>query len=203
MSYTPITTKNELEYRVRIVADIDAESPRNWENLGIMLCGHKRYELGDEQLDSNCFASWNEVHEYIEKELGGIAILPLYLYDHGGITMSTGRFSCRWDSGQVGFIYTTSARVSQMFGITDVPFEKIEESLNSEVVIYDQFLTGDVYGFIIEKRQRCEKYNRCDWEHDDSCYGFYGRNPKENGMAAHIPDHLMQMAIDAAEGRGT
>lgn len=39
-----------------------------------------------------------------------VAILPLYLYDHGGITMSTGSFVGRaphadWDSGQVGFIY--------------------------------------------------------------------------------------------------
>ena len=32
-------------------------------------------------------------------------ILPLYLYDHSGITISTGPFSCPWDSGQVGWIY--------------------------------------------------------------------------------------------------
>jgi len=37
--------------------------------------------------------------------LGKYVILPLYLYDHGGITMSTGAFSCPWDSGQVGWIY--------------------------------------------------------------------------------------------------
>lgn len=39
-----------------------------------------------------------------------VAIRPLYLYDHSGITMSTGSFVGRaqhadWDSGQVGFIY--------------------------------------------------------------------------------------------------
>lgn len=38
------------------------------------------------------------------------AILPLYLYDHSGLAMSTGSFLGRalhaeWDSGQVGFIY--------------------------------------------------------------------------------------------------
>lgn len=36
-----------------------------------------------------------------------VAMLPLFLYDHSGITMSTGPFHCPWDSGQVGFIYMT------------------------------------------------------------------------------------------------
>ena len=41
---------------------------------------------------------------------GQVAILPLYLYDHSGLAMSTGSFVGRahhaeWDSGQVGFIY--------------------------------------------------------------------------------------------------
>lgn len=34
-----------------------------------------------------------------------VAILPLYLYDHSGLTMSTSDFGDRWDSGCVGFIY--------------------------------------------------------------------------------------------------
>ena len=34
-----------------------------------------------------------------------VAILPLYLYDHSGLTMSTNDFGDRWDSGCVGFIY--------------------------------------------------------------------------------------------------
>ncbi len=44
-----------------------------------------------------------------------IAILPLYLYDHSGISMSTGSFLGRavhaeWDSGQVGYIYMDKDR---------------------------------------------------------------------------------------------
>jgi len=33
---------------------------------------------------------------------------PVYAYIHGGITVSTTPFSCRWDSGVLGFIRTTS-----------------------------------------------------------------------------------------------
>lgn len=35
-----------------------------------------------------------------------IIFMPLFLYDHSGITMNTCGYSCRWDSGQVGYIYT-------------------------------------------------------------------------------------------------
>ena len=35
------------------------------------------------------------------EQMDGMVILPLYLYDHSGITMNTCGFSCPWDSGQV------------------------------------------------------------------------------------------------------
>jgi hypothetical protein len=40
----------------------------------------------------------------------------LYLYDHGGITISTGPFSCPRDSGQVGFIYASHKQIRDHFG---------------------------------------------------------------------------------------
>ena len=43
-------------------------------------------------------------------------VLPLYLYDHSGITMScdlTYPYNDRWDSGQVGWIYASHQRVSR------------------------------------------------------------------------------------------
>jgi hypothetical protein len=46
----------------------------------------------------------NELLELTE-QIQGLVILPLYLYDHGGITISCSPFSCPWDSGQVGWIY--------------------------------------------------------------------------------------------------
>lgn len=35
-----------------------------------------------------------------------VLLMPLYLYDHSGITISTSEFCDPWDSGQIGFIYT-------------------------------------------------------------------------------------------------
>jgi len=41
----------------KIVADMNPESPREWDNVGTMVCSHRRYNLGDEhQLSSDDFA---------------------------------------------------------------------------------------------------------------------------------------------------
>lgn len=34
-------------YTIKIYHDEDAESPRDWDNLGEMVCFHRRYNLGD------------------------------------------------------------------------------------------------------------------------------------------------------------
>jgi len=42
-------------------------------------------------------------------------ILPLYLYDHSGITMNTTGFSCGWDSGQVGYIVMSYEKIRKEY----------------------------------------------------------------------------------------
>lgn len=175
-----------------ILQDTDPENPRDpyyQENLGNMVCWHKRYNLGEKHNweDPNDFAqdlalkntNWSELLQYIKdgdtkdlrlvpegegyqlqfkalsfngnrwEDMEGfqfpadfsdsaaiskrvwdeaqgeitdvlkemytpelialckdkVAILPLYLYDHSGLAMSTNDFGDRWDSGCVGFIY--------------------------------------------------------------------------------------------------
>lgn len=95
-------------------------------------------------------------------------MLPLYLYEHSGITMSTGPFSCPWDSGQVGWIYVSRERVREEYGwkvITKSRAEQINRYLTSEVETYDHYLTGEVYGYVIE-----DEYG----EELDSCWSYYG-----------------------------
>jgi len=108
-------------------------------------------------------------------------ILPLYLYDHSGITMSTSRFSCPWDSGQVGFIYMSLKDAQREYDAL-IKYEQehpewkrvveykdaydfANKRLNSEVEVYDQCLTGQVYGYIVEDE---------DGNELDSCWGNYG-----------------------------
>jgi hypothetical protein len=69
-----------------------------------------------------------------------------------------------------------------------------EKCLLAEVMTYDQYLTGDVYGFIVEER---DEDDDSDWEETDSCWGFYGSDVRENGMAGHLGDELTAIAADA------
>lgn len=128
-------------------------------------------------------------------------VLPLYLYDHSGITISTAPFSCPWDSGQVGFISVSKAKVREEFGIQRITAkvrEKAEEILRGEVKDYDQYLQGEVWAFEIKELPELpELLDRLgvselteeddiqeihesfpiegseDFETFDSCYGFY------------------------------
>lgn len=143
---------------VAIHYDDSPESPRDWDNLGTMMCSHRRYTLGDEQGDAEDFA-----------ELEDVALsLPLYLYDHGGISMSVGDFGDPWDSGCVGVIYVTKETLRKEYSvkrITKATLDKARKVLVGEVETYDDFLRGSVYGYIVTSP---------DGESEDSCWGFYG-----------------------------
>ena len=121
-------------------------------------------------------------------------ILDLYLYDHSGITMSTKAFSCPWDSGRVGWIYAKR-------GFEGMSDEQIRGNLLSEVHVYDQYLRSEVYGFVIEEKEECPCCGHIEWNHVDSCCGFYGDDLKENGMLEYIPSELHDRAQKAFDNR--
>lgn len=162
---------------IRIEQDDCPESPREWDNLGKMVCMHRRYDLGDKHsYREDQFSGWDELRKELEQEEGAAVILPLFLFDHSGITMScsSSRFrmadSAGWDWGQVGFIYATKEVILKEFSkkrLSKKLLEKVEEILVNEVKTYDQYLTGDVWGYIIEDD---------DGEHIDSCWGFFGHD---------------------------
>jgi hypothetical protein len=84
---------------------------------------HKNYILGDKHnLKTEDFESFDEMAESV---LDNGIYLPLYLYDHSGITMSYKPFGCRWDSGQVGFIYMTAQDIKKEYG-SDTPENRLK-----------------------------------------------------------------------------
>ena len=182
----PVETFEVNGKTVKIYHDEDAESPRNDDDLGVMLCWHRRILLGDEQIRPSDFGEdLGEVREKLGEERGAALILPVYIYEHGQITI-TARESVyamypdkEWDAGQVGFIYAEEATVLKEYGvesITEEILEKLREVLEGEVAVYDQYLMGDVWGFVIEDE---------DGEHEDSCWGFFGLEYcKEEARAA-------------------
>lgn len=126
----------------------DPDDPRQYDNLGKMVCFHGRYSLGDKHnykfYDYN---GWEEMKSDIVKKEDVLVILPLYLYDHSGITMNTTGFSCPWDdNGQVGWVYATKKDIREWYGLKRInnPYiDKVREVLLEEVKIYDRYLTGE------------------------------------------------------------
>jgi hypothetical protein len=159
-------------YEIKIENDTCPLNPRkDWDgHVGTMVCFHSRYDLGDDH--EHTVESLNE----FLSENDCIA-LPLYLYDHSGITMNTTGFSCGWDSGKVGVIYATYDHVKEMFGwkrLTKKRIEKIKTYLKGEVETYDDYLTGAVYGYTISKDD--------EEIEDGSCWGYFGYDHEKSGL---------------------
>ncbi|GFE67101.1 hypothetical protein [Litoreibacter roseus] len=174
----PIHEETYHEHTIKIFHDPTPENPREFDNLGTMTCWHRRYRLGDDHSheDPHAFlaslaemsdatdASFDQLYSRASRKA---VILPLYLYDHSGITMNTTGFHCPWDSGQVGFIHVSLDPVREAYGVQRVSKslrENVENILRQEVAAYDDYLTGNCFGFVTER----------DGEEIDSCWGFLG-----------------------------
>lgn len=174
-----IEEKQIGDYRYQIFPDDSPESPREWDNLGTMICFHRRYSLGDKHK----FDSPSEFLKFSKNKRKFGVVLPLFLYDHSGITMNTTGFSCPWDSGQVGWIYITREKIRHEYGcqrISKKLLDRVRQYLINEVQTYDQYLTGDVYGFRITQND----------EEVDSCWGFFGLDECRTEVES-IVKHLM------------
>lgn len=134
-----------------------------------------------------------------------IAVLPLWLYEHSGMTMSCGPrvypFNDRFDSSAVGWgICMKKAILENWPGLDgDAWREKAEEIIKDTVKTYDQYLTGEVYWFrLLESDGQPERDE--DWDESDSCGGFYGDDIVASGMAESVGCGLAE-AIEAGTVR--
>lgn len=145
--------------------------------------------------------AWKQVKEHYY-------IQPLYLYDHGGISISSSRFSCPWDSGQVGFQYVLKSKAHKEWG--PVEYEWVDnvrkpvrdrteadyyELMDSEVKCYDDYLTGNVWGYEIKDK---------DGNILESCWGYVGDpeycEEEMRGVAKALEARMLLLKA-AEEGR--
>ena len=184
-------------YTYEIIQDEDASNPRmEFDNVGTMVCFHNRYDLGDtgHGYSSGDFNSWAELKKAIIADNNGAIILPVYMYDHSGITISTRPFSCPWDSGQIGFIFCPREKAISEWGrkiCTKKVREKAENYLRGEIKTYNQYLTGDVWGYVIEDEEG---------NHIESCFGFYGYDYCEEEAKSIIG--VLESIIGGLENHG-
>ena len=157
-----------VEYKghdIQIVPDYDPQNPRTeWDNFGTIVAWHSRYDLSDK--DPSCRDN-EEFQEYLRSE--PCVVLPIYMYDHSGISLNTSGYHCPWDSDQVGWIYVTHYKIREEWSkwkvLSRKRVEQIEALLSQEVETFSEYLSGNVCGYVIEG-ELCE----------DSCSGYYERD---------------------------
>jgi hypothetical protein len=154
---------------LEVTQDEYPNNPRHDDNLSTMICFHNRYSLGDKHTYKHQdYSGWAEMEKAIIKNEKPAVILPLYLYDHSGITISTTPFSCKWDSGQIGFVFISKDKVKNDYGVkrvTKKEIEKVTKVLLAELETYDLYMRGEVYGYTLINE---------NGEIEDSCFGYYG-----------------------------
>ena len=174
------TETNESGYTLSIYQDDDIENPREWyDHFGTMICYHGRYNLGDNREREDHFPDQDDLKEFMEDHGSAIVRLPVYLMDHSGLWASTTSFGCPWDSGIVGWIFATSEEIKAEYNVDHIDAElckKVQCQLRAEVEEYNQYLTGDVYGYTITTEKTCEHCKHTEEIRLDSLWGLYGHD---------------------------
>lgn len=198
---------------VSIFYDEDGPDPRDADNLGEMYVSYPGHTLGDHQLpreglpDIPCPAcsgeahaspaickrceDWGEVSPTLAewlRSLDAIAAMPLFVHEHGMITIRAGRLvmldqdrvapedthsvnrfvgdTQGWDTSFVGFTIVTEKRIDELCGDGDKYRQPdwLDSALKAELEEYDRFLRGEVYSYLVAEGTPFE----------DSCSGFIG-----------------------------
>ena len=101
------------------------------------------------------------LQDYLKENEDKLYILPVYMYEHGGVTIKTSPFSCGWDSGQIGYIYMTKETAIEE-GLSE---ETAYKRMNQEIKTLDDWIRGECFGYEITDAE--------GW-HIDACGGFLG-----------------------------
>lgn len=108
---------------------------------------------------------------------------------------------CQGDWAEV--LVVAPPEVVEKFGATEVKPEDLEGTAN----LYGWWAYGDVYGYVIEKPIEVdEDGDVTEWEEIDSCWGYYGPDHDESGLAEAalecVPDEAPVMPVYEGERGG-
>lgn len=114
--------------------------------------------------------------------------LPVFMLDHSGVKLQTRSFNIAWDSGQVGFIWIDRNGIANQWDwkvLTKKRRQAVAKSLEIEIEVLSQYMSGDVYYAVLEDEDGNEVEGT-----ESSCGGFFGTDWKTNGIFDFIPEHL-------------
>lgn len=171
---------------LKIMHDDFAENPRiDWDNLGKLFITENRYFSGDKNA--------TDPSELDQEDT--FIMLPVFHYTHSGTILNTTGFNCPWDSGQCGWIYLSRKAFLENWARDNVfTRQHARDCLAGEIETYSQYLSGDVWFFEVVEKVECS-FGYVHENYIDSCGGFYGSDPKENGMSEHLEYEIEQYEL--------
>lgn len=163
----------------KILQDQWAENPcaYNEDSAFIFFFNHRRYTGGHE----NAVSPWVDDNPHSGEFIPGVIdCLTVYMYDHGGQTISTSPFSCPWDSGIVGAIYYTKDSLKKSGYRFDRP-DDARDAMSRFIKHYDDWMQGE--NWLIECTDKTGN--------TDILSGFTGGDIETNGILDNFPkeDH--------------
>lgn len=201
------------DYKIKIRQDESSESPDSCGNEELFLVfdhrqfsvKRKGFEPGDiyDYIMSLCHPD----DEFDVEDYSDYYIYPVEAYIHSGVSLSLfeGTTSSNWDSSVSGYILIKKNYVLEFPNIASDQdkTDKAYELANTLIEEWNQYLSGEVYGYIVEKPDIIysitkKKFDRLllendlatlesefdidtNWEEIDSCWGFYG-DPEDSGL---------------------
>lgn len=150
----------------------DAKSFQIWATKGT-----QKYIHVDRVIDP---ADEEEVNAMLAE---ATAYVPLYLYAHSGVSVSTIPFGDPWDSGQCGFAVMTNP---DEYGISvDAMSHDWNATLNGLVKYYDNVLRGNIISWSVTKTKKCDHCGESKSEVVDGVSGYVGYDFKEIDALVH------------------
>lgn len=152
---------------------------------------YKHYIDADSSMDEDEIAGQMEdelgLGEKLQlvEESGEVVVFPISMYEHSGITLwigsKDGHFDSQWDCSSIGFAYVEKSKAEEE-GMLN-PGENYNNDwkewacamMEGEMEIYDQFVRGEVYGYVIEDEygEEATDVDLC------GCWGFFGDEGKK------------------------
>ena len=151
-------------FKCSVYYDPDPMSPDDWDTLGTIYSGHRKYNPQkhkmEEIIEYDENGNWHVDKDYL--------YVLIYYYDHGGLRLwsSMEPQRCGWDEGLFGLMAVHKDKAAMEFGYMSNPenYERAMRCLEAEVGAWDVYVRGEVYGYVIEDENEAEI---------NSCWGFY------------------------------
>lgn len=196
-----------MPYTYHIEHDESCPSPRENDNLGTIAAWHRRHTLHDDHcqpkgpegftrwLAEMTGTAWGDTSDAVCRRIADreYIVLPVYLFDHSGLALSTSPFGDPWDSGQVGYIFCSKADARNEWGVKRLSKKRemqVIDQLKAEINEYSQWLGGDCWGYMIDSVSPDDP-EEVIAEGIDACWGFIGREYCEE-EAQRLVNHMNQ-----------